>query len=161
MRLSDCRVCANTLLGCAESITFQVFMLYSRSPPGMLISSCQPLTFLDPRAHLSPISAFIIPFLKTMASLSLAPSHPSYSWPTRRYLFFLTSLSFFPVLQPRLFPPSFSVTLAHHPAHFPCPPFLPSPAILLSLRDALATPEPTSLFLFLLLFLEFVILHTS
>lgn len=100
-------------------------------------------------------------FWKTMASLSLALSHPSYSWPTRLYLFFLTSLSFFPVFQPQLFPPSFSVTLAYHPAHFPCPPFLPTPAILLSLRYALATPESTSLFLFLLLFLEFVIFHTS
>lgn len=150
--LSDCCVWANTLLGGAESIAFQVFMLYSLSPPGMLISSCQPLTFPDPRAHLSPISSFIIPFLKTTASLSLAPSHPSYSRPTRLYLFLLTSLSFFPVFQPRLLPPSFSATLAHHPAHFPCPPFLPSPAVLLSLRDALAAPESTSLFLFLLLF---------
>lgn len=62
--LSDCCVWANTLLGAAESIAFQVFMLYSLSPPGMLISSCQPLTFPDPRAHLSPISSFIIPFFE-------------------------------------------------------------------------------------------------
>lgn len=40
-------------------------MLYSLSPPGMLISSCQPLTFLYPLAHLSPISSFIIPFWKS------------------------------------------------------------------------------------------------
>lgn len=48
----------------AQSIAFQAFMLYSRSPPGMLILSCQPLTFLYPLAHLSPISSFIVPFLK-------------------------------------------------------------------------------------------------
>lgn len=62
--LSDCCVYGNILLGCAESIAFQVFMLYSLSPPGILISSCQLLTFLYPLAHLSPISTFIIPFLK-------------------------------------------------------------------------------------------------
>lgn len=60
--LSDCCVSGNILPGGAESIAFQVFMLYSLSPPGILISSCQCLTFPNPFAHLSPISTFIIPF---------------------------------------------------------------------------------------------------
>lgn len=108
------------------------------------------------------LSSFIIPLLKkNMASLSLAPSHPSYSQSARLYLFFLTSHSFFPIFQPLLFPPSLLSLPLPDIIHFPCPPFLPTLSILLSLRYALATPESTSLFLFLLLFLEFVIFHTS
>lgn len=64
-----------------------------------------------------PSSFFLSFFFSfTTASLSLPPSHPSYSRPARLHLFFLTSLSFLPVFQPWLFPPSFSVTLTlSHP----------------------------------------------
>lgn len=110
------------------------------------VPSCSSLSYL-----ILYHSSFL--FWKTMASLSLAPSHPSYSRPTRLYVFFLTSLLFFPIFQPRLFPPSFGVTLAHHPAHLPSPPFLPTLAILLSLRYVprharihLPFPLPSSLF---------------
>lgn len=62
--------------------------------------------------HPSPICTSIFLSRPTIASLSPAPSHPSYSRPARLHLSFLTSLSFLPVFQPRLFPPSFSVTPA-------------------------------------------------
>lgn len=52
-------------------------------------------------------------------------------------------------------------SLPPHLSHFPCPPFLSSLSILLSLCYALSTPLSFSLFLFPLLFLEYVIFHTS
>lgn len=100
----------------------------------------------------------------TIASLSLTPAHPSYSKPARLHLFFLTSLSFLPVFQPWLFPPSFSVTPSlSRPISltfrallsFPLCPFF------CLFCYALSAPTSFSLFLFPLLFLEYVIFHTS
>lgn len=103
-------------------------------------------------------------FFFTIASLSLTPAHPSYSKPARLHLFFLTSLSFLPVFQPWLFPPSFSVTPSlSRPISltfrallsFPLCPFF------CLFCYALSAPTSFSLFLFPLLFLEYVIFHTS
>ena len=97
-------------------------------------------------------------------SFFIALSVPSILLPARLHLFFLTSLSFLPVFQPWLFPPSFSVTLTL------------SRPISLTLRALLSfplcpsfcfsvTPHPhqhlSPLSSPLLLFLELVIFHTS
>lgn len=118
--LSDCRVCGNILPECAEPIAFQMFVLYSLSPPKTLISSCQPLTSPSSLTHPSPISTTIFLFLFFLPPLlyhslhlnHLPPSIFLFLPPARLQLFFLTSLSFLPVFQPWLFPPSFTVTLA-------------------------------------------------
>lgn len=100
------------------------------------------------------LSSFIIPpFKKNMASLSLAPSHPSYSQSARLYLFFLTSHSFFPIFQPLLFPPSLLSLPFPDIIHFSTPSF-PSHSVhpfVSALcpphtRIHLPFPLPTSLF---------------
>lgn len=84
------------------------------------------------RSHLQeysyhPVSLSLLCSLSLILLLSLPPSFfflfffyhsffialsvPSILLPARLHLFFLTSLSFLPVFQPWLFPPSFSVTL--------------------------------------------------
>lgn len=100
-------------------------------------------------------------------SFFIALSVPSILLPTRLHLFFLTSLSFLPVFQPWFFPPSFTVTLS----------LSLSPASSLSLSvpsfSSLSVYPVASLWrpihinislpfpLPLLLFLEYVIFHTS
>lgn len=137
------------------------------------------------RSHLQeysyhPVSLSLLCSLSLILLLSLPPSFfflfffyhsffialsvPSILLPARLHLFFLTSLSFLPVFQPWLFPPSFSVTLTL------------SRPISLTLRALLSFPLYPS-FCFsvmphphqhlspfsspLLLFLECVIFHTS
>ena len=135
------------------------------------------------RSHLQeysyhPVSLSLLCSLSLILLLSLPPSFffffyhsffialsvPSILLPARLHLFFLTSLSFLPVFQPWLFPPSFSVTLTL------------SRPISLTLRALLSfplcpsfcfsvTPHPhqhlSPLSSPLLLFLELVIFHTS
>lgn len=102
----------NTLLECAEFIAFQIFMLYSPSHPKILISSCQPLTSLSSVFHPSSPTLILLLLLFFLHSFFIALSVPSILLQARLHLFFLTSLSFLPVFQPWLFPPSFTVTLA-------------------------------------------------
>lgn len=134
-------------------------MLYSLSPPRILISFCQPLTSLSSVSHPSPISTSILLFFFFYHSFFIALSIPSILLPARLHLFFLTSLSFLPVFQPWLFPPSFTVILTFSRPisltflallFFPlCPSFCFS-----------ALPNPHH-HLSLYLFLEYVIFHTS
>lgn len=153
----------NVLLECAEFIAFQIFMLYSPEPPKILISSCQPLSSLSSVSHPSPIATFILLFF-FYHSFFIALSVPSILLPARLHLFFLTSLSFLPVFQPWLFPPCFSVTLALF-----CPSLSLSVAsfpslsvhLLSSTLGLIHTSSPFSLFLCPLLFLEYIIFHTS
>lgn len=154
----------NMRLECAEFIAFQIFMLYSPSPPKILISSCQPPPSLSSVSHPSAIATFIFLSFLFYHSFFIALSISSILLPARLHLFFLTSLSFFPVFQPWLFPPSFTVIL---PLSWPisltfcallsfplCPSFsfniMPYPH-----------QNRSPLFSSLLLFLEYIIFHTS
>lgn len=109
-------------------------MLRSLSPPGMLTSSCQPLTPPSSVSHPSPISNsvllsfFFLFFFHTIASLSLSVSHPSYSPGLSAPLLFDVSL---------IPPPSFN--LGHFPHLSPFPSLAPSLTLLralLSLRPS-------------------------
>lgn len=122
----------NMLLECAEFIAFQIFMLYSPSPPKILISSCQPPPSLSSVSHPSAIATFI--FLSfsffsffTIASLSRSPSHPSYSQPVYTFSFWRLShsspsfnLGYFLHLSPLSFlspGPSLSLSVPSFPSH--------------------------------------------
>lgn len=154
----------NMRLECAEFIAFQIFMLYSPSPPKILISSCQPPPSLSSVSHPSAIATFIFLSFLFYHSFFIALSISSILLPARLHLFFLTSLSFFPIFQPWLFPPSFTVIL---PLSWPisltfcallsfplCPSFsfniMPYPH-----------QNRSPFFSSLLLFLEYIIFHTS
>lgn len=122
--------------------------------------------FVPPRSSFSyrylHLSFFF--FLNHSFFIAFSQSHPSYCSPARLHLFFLTSLSFLPVFQPWLFPPSFSVTLTLSPSAsltFRDLLIFPSLSILLSLCYVLSMPTACSLLLFPLVFLEYVIFHTS
>lgn len=161
--LSDGYVFGNILLECAESIAFQMFMLYSLSPPRILISSCQPFTSLSSLAHPSPISTFIFLSFFFYHSFFIALSIPSILLPARPSAPLLFDVSLIP---PRLSTVVISSifqcyphSLLPHLSHFPCPPFLPSLSILLSLCYTLFTPTSFSLFLYPILFSEYVIFY--
>lgn len=111
-----------------------------------------------------PSSFFLFLLFFFHHSFFIALSISSILLPARLHLFFLTSLSFFPVFQPWLFPPSFTVIL---PLSWPisltfcallsfplCPSFsfniMPYPH-----------QNRSPLFSSLLLFLEYIIFHTS
>lgn len=140
-----------------------MFMLYSLSPPRILISSCQPLTSLSSLAHPSPISASIFLSFFFYHSFFIAHSLPSIllqAGPSAPLLFDVSLIP--PCLSTVVISSIFQCypqSLPPHLSHFPCPPFLSSLSILLSL---LLRPIRANIFLpFPLLFLEYVIFHTS
>lgn len=102
-------------------------------------------------------------FFFFLHSFFIALSIPSILLLARLHLFFLTSLSFLPVFQPWLFPPSFTVTLTlSRPISLTFRALLSFPSSpSFCFCYALSTSTSLSLFLSQLLFLEYVIFHTS
>lgn len=140
----------NMRLECAEFIAFQIFMLYSPSPPKILISSCQPPPSLSSVSHPSAIATFIFLSFLFYHSFFIALSISSILLPSPSTPFLFDVSLILPRLSTLVISSIFHrypSSLLAHLSHFLCPPFLPTVSILFFQHYALSTSKSFSPFL--------------